>query len=147
MDSTSGSVVACLEVSPVSFQTWHKLRGETNIHVQHVRQNVITQLLAGHSGQLVGDGILTLASDQLGMLLRIHARRREIVVRFHEEGIARLVAGGRTLLVGHGVESGDKHKQQISIPLLLKSVPDENRVLSGNDGIKRVTVVNELVWE
>lgn len=76
----------------------------TNIHVQHVRQNIITELIAGNFRQFIRNGILALASNQFRVLLRVHTGRREVLIRFHKESFARLIAGRRTLMISHDVE-------------------------------------------
>lgn len=110
----------------------------TDIHVQHVRQNVITELFAGDLGKFIRNGILTLSGNQSRMLLWFHARGREVVIRLHKEGIARLIARGRTLLIGHIVGL----VVIITIRMIsVKSGSDRWSCLSGNDGVQRVTVV------
>jgi hypothetical protein len=72
----------------------------THIHLQHVGQAVIQILLLCERRELVGDGVLTLPSDKFCMFLRIKTMGN--IVRFHKERIARLVAGGGTLVECHG---------------------------------------------
>jgi hypothetical protein len=70
-----------------------------------VLQDIVTKLLASKTGQLIRDGILTLTSNELVvLLLRLSVRASTVIVILHEEGLTWLEAGTRT---------GESHDVQI----------------------------------
>lgn len=91
-------------IQPVSTSTeLHKAQETTHFHVQHVRHNILTELITGHPGQFIRDGILTFTGNKFGMFLGIHPGYTEVIVCLHEEGVTGLVAGGRAM-ESHDVE-------------------------------------------
>ena len=78
-------------------------RETTHFHVQHVRHNVLTELITGHPGQFIRDGILTFTGNKFGLFLGIHPGYTEVIVSLHEESVTGLVAGSRAM-ESHDVE-------------------------------------------
>lgn len=68
-------------------------------------QDIVTKLLACQTRQLIRNGILTLTSNELVvLLLRLSVCTSTVIVILHEEGLTRLEAGTRT---------GESHDVQI----------------------------------
>lgn len=61
-------------------------------------QHIIQVLILGNGREMVGNSILALSSNELGMFLGIDTTGYII---FHEEGIARLMTGCGTLVHCH----------------------------------------------
>ena len=91
-------------IQPVSTPAeLRKARETTHFHVQHVRHNILTELITGHPGQFIRDGILTFTGNKFGLFLGIHPGYTEVIVSLHEESVTGLVAGSRAM-ESHDVE-------------------------------------------
>lgn len=71
----------------------------TNIHVEHVVEDIVTKLLTGKARQFIRDGILAFASNESIMFLPGLSLGPQASVILHEEGLTRLDAGTRTKVV------------------------------------------------
>lgn len=90
-----------LFLNPVRYKTRQDggFVGGTYVHMQHVAQDIVPELITGKAGQLVRDGVLTLTSYQLVLLFLglTFSTKAEIV--FDEERVTGLEAGPRAEII------------------------------------------------
>ena len=88
----------------------------TNIHLQHVGQDIFAELIAGNLRQLLRNSILPFTSNQFGVLLfgllLCGQPRQSVVIALHEERLTRLEAGARAMVKSHIVEGPFQKKQR-----------------------------------